>query len=291
MTTEHQRRAARRNGAKGGPKTPEGKRVSSGNSTTHALYRSSAGPVTAGPFAEDPEVYEEFVRSVIRGLRPRDDLERIAGREIAERLLDLERVAAFKTVALSVEPARRRGSKGDDLPSLPTPADAEDAMDRLSRALRLSGTATRQLRSAMLDYEKLQSRRLEADIELTYAGLTDLRLDPGLSEAENAEVQETLWRSLKEAARARDQRREDMEEFGMSEDGEFLEPWAVKVEPDPAPAPERDTAPEGAAVAVDHGGQESNLESGPADGHPHDQESDDEVAQLTLADALVDDSR
>lgn len=195
MTSPAQMAANGRNGPMSkGPKTDEGKARSSKNATTHGVYRSGSGAVTAGPFAEDPEHVEEQVQAIVRGLRPRDDLERIHAREIAELYLDLERTREYKRVSLAAPAVRRRTRRGHaehTEPDSPAPDDAEQIMARLSNALRLSGTVYRQLRIAKAEYDQLQKRPLERGFG--YAG--ELEIPTDINPLVDARGQAALWAS------------------------------------------------------------------------------------------------
>lgn len=196
MTSPAQQNANARNATKStGPKTVDGKERSARNATVHGVYRATPGPVTAGPFAEDPDRVDDQVAAIIRGLRPRDDLERIHARHVAEAYLDLQRVSVYKTVSLAAPAQRRRSrSRTDDDDHTPTPGDADQIMAKLNNALRVSGTVYRQLRMAKAEYDNLQERRLERDVG--YAG--DIEVQTGIDDLVDAQGQVAAW-----AARAR----------------------------------------------------------------------------------------
>jgi hypothetical protein len=211
MTTPAQQTANQRNGRLSkGPVTGAGKATSSRNATTHGAYRQHPGPVLTGPFAENPDTVADTINEVVRGLRPRDELEERLAVEVAEIFLDIERANAYKIASLAAPPTtprRRRDRAGDPVDSdIPVLADTAQLMDRLSNALRIKGMAYRQLRTAKAEYDRLQQRTLESAIGFT--GDLDVDADPVLSPLENARVQAHLWRCRTEYLEAEQERHE-----------------------------------------------------------------------------------
>lgn len=206
MTTEAQEAANKRNGKmSNGPITDAGKAISSRNATKHGIFRTSSGIVEAGPFAEAPGFVAEMQATIERGLRPRDSLERLLARRIADLHLDLERANAYKNLSLAAPSKRRGGSEADD----PTPADAEHVMERLDYAMRLTGKAFRQLQLAMAQYSALQERQLE----VSYTG--DIEIEVDVNEVVTARAQEALWRSRAEALESEEARAAEEAAFGI----------------------------------------------------------------------------
>jgi len=84
-----------------GPKTAEGKAISSTNAITHGAYaRPSA--VTVGCFAEDPEELAEFHAAVVRDLEPSSVLQAAIAGQIADTLIQARRLQAFEANRLRV---------------------------------------------------------------------------------------------------------------------------------------------------------------------------------------------
>ena len=72
MATQAQIDAARRNGAKSnGPKTPEGKAISSANSLRHGMTAKCILLTN-----EDPEAYTKLAEAYYEKFQPADDVER-----------------------------------------------------------------------------------------------------------------------------------------------------------------------------------------------------------------------
>src|SRR4051812_34923262 len=62
--SDRKREANRRNGKKGGPRTPEGKRRVSQNALKYGGY-SGADAIPRGPFAEDPDEVAAFIEAIV----------------------------------------------------------------------------------------------------------------------------------------------------------------------------------------------------------------------------------
>src|SRR5436190_2011178 len=123
MTTKAQLRANRANALRStGPRTPEGKAVSSMNATTHALWRTTARAVPRGVFQEDPDEIGRFLEEIVADLYPRDMIEQRLAESIAMTYLDLDRLAALKAYAISGITTSPRAPK----PSL-DPTNADDS--------------------------------------------------------------------------------------------------------------------------------------------------------------------
>ncbi len=94
--------ANRRNAQKStGPKSPEGKRRSSENATTHGAFAERGFPVRSGLFAEDPEEVDAYQSGIVQALDPRDDLEEAQAQLVALRYLQVRRLARFEAESLA----------------------------------------------------------------------------------------------------------------------------------------------------------------------------------------------
>jgi hypothetical protein len=102
-TTSTARVAAnRRNAQKStGPKSPEGKRRSSENATTHGVFSQRGFPVRNGLFAEDPEEVDAYQTGIVQALAPRDDVEEAQAQLVARRYRQERRLARFEAESLA----------------------------------------------------------------------------------------------------------------------------------------------------------------------------------------------
>ncbi|MGD0320855.1 MAG: hypothetical protein ABSC00_04495 [Acidimicrobiales bacterium] len=116
-----------------GPKTPEGKTLSSKNATTHGLYQQKPQPIQRGPFAEDPEEVHEFVAAITSDLEPRDSLEKQFAGRIASELLRGVRLERVEGTVLSAAGALTSREYDDLKQQVATAADLVDYLDNPDR--------------------------------------------------------------------------------------------------------------------------------------------------------------
>src|SRR3954452_13703495 len=67
--SDRKREANRRNGRKGGPRTPEGKKRVGQNALRYGGH-ASAAPIVRGAFIEDPEEVTAFIEAIVESLTP-----------------------------------------------------------------------------------------------------------------------------------------------------------------------------------------------------------------------------
>ncbi len=195
MCSEAQQRANEDNAKKStGPRSPEGKERSRLNAVTHGAYRDRNRHVTTGPYREDPDRIEEDIAEIVKGLRPRDGLERFHARLVASIYLDLERLATFKADAIAGVTTDHRNptlepGTDPDHDAHRTQLAALRAIEKvLDKTCRLTRSLWNDLRTALGEYERLRKRILEE----TYTGPIDA-LDEDWDELEFATNQADLW--------------------------------------------------------------------------------------------------
>lgn len=100
--TEAQAEASRRNGKKGGVKSPEGKRRSSENAVKHGLWARRLKLLETGPLQEDPVEYGAFVAGFIQELKPGDHvvLHQLA-LDVADKAWKVSRAQRWETYGFS----------------------------------------------------------------------------------------------------------------------------------------------------------------------------------------------
>ncbi len=112
-TSEAKTRANQQNAKRStGPRTAEGKAVSSHNATTHGCF-AGLEPIAAGPFRESAEEVQRFFTEIVTGLAHRDRLELEAAERIARVLLQFRRLAALDGVLLTAAAATSIASVGE----------------------------------------------------------------------------------------------------------------------------------------------------------------------------------
>jgi hypothetical protein len=85
--------ANRRNAKRStGPRTPEGKARSSKNATKAGVFVATLGPITKGPFEEDPEEFADQAEALISAHAPRDALEVAGAVRITSLMIGMDRL-------------------------------------------------------------------------------------------------------------------------------------------------------------------------------------------------------
>jgi hypothetical protein len=74
-----------------GPKTEEGKARSSRNAQTKGIFASTLWPISAGPYAEDPDEFITRVAAAIKSHAPRDAAEADIVKQVVLTIVKLER--------------------------------------------------------------------------------------------------------------------------------------------------------------------------------------------------------
>lgn len=179
MASEYQIAANRFNARTSkGPKTADGKALSSRNAMTHGL--SAAGGLLAG---ESPEEFSEMRTRVIDELAPESPVESELADRIVSILWRLRRIPAFEVAILAWVQARERSQSSYTLgnplltgdPTAPLANDYKDKRLVLGRSLdaflakgvagklgRYETTLQRQLLALLTDLRKMQAFRKEA---------------------------------------------------------------------------------------------------------------------------------
>src|SRR5438105_9514223 len=84
-----------------GPRTEAGKRKSAMNALTHGGYATHSVAISRGPFAEDPDELDDYIRSLVDSLHPRDLLEHEEATRIALCYVHFRRLCRYETAILS----------------------------------------------------------------------------------------------------------------------------------------------------------------------------------------------
>src|SRR5207244_2108659 len=101
MTTDAQWQANARNALRStGARSEEGKARSSRNALTHGVYAATGGAIANGNLAENPEVIDAFLESVVSSLRPETVFERDAAMRIAVLMLRIRRISRLEVFGL-----------------------------------------------------------------------------------------------------------------------------------------------------------------------------------------------
>ncbi len=178
MSSEYQIAANRFNARSSkGPKTAEGKALSSRNAMTHGL--SAAGGLLGG---ESPEEFFEMRTRVIEELAPEGPVESELAERIVSILWRLRRIPAFEVAILAWVQARERSQSSYTLgtplltgdPTAPLVSNYTDKRLVLGRSLdaflakgvagklgRYETTLQRQLLALLAEFRKMHARRQE----------------------------------------------------------------------------------------------------------------------------------
>lgn len=200
MTTDAQHAANERNAKRStGPKTQEGKAITSQNAIKHSVYARTDRAVTAGPFAEDEQDVEEFLAAIVERLDPMDALQRSMSARIAGIHLKMSRLEIFEAVVLrggTRLPGRRgrRPLDDDQIDALNEEVVARYAIEGvMDKTSKLWTSLYRQLRVAMDEYARLTKLRAHASTSDTlyddeyYSGMSPAaKQDHAMGEASGA---------------------------------------------------------------------------------------------------------
>lgn len=107
-----------------GPKTEEGKKVSSRNALKHGGYAKSTPVIPRGPLAEDPVAHEQFAEGIVAALSPQTPLEEELAAKIASILWRSRRPGEYEALLFSWPPVLSRQVRQADamMPRLVTTA-------------------------------------------------------------------------------------------------------------------------------------------------------------------------
>lgn len=84
-----------------GPRTLAGRTRSAQNSIKHGAYATKIAAVAFGPYREDPEETDAYLKAIIDALEPRDPLETGIAAELAHAYLRQRRLAAWENGLLA----------------------------------------------------------------------------------------------------------------------------------------------------------------------------------------------
>ena len=169
MTSAAQLEANRRNAQQStGPRTSTGKARSAQNAVKHGFTGRLLVGLRSGPFADNADELEEFIRAVLEELAPVTAQERAEALNIVglyvrrSRLVELEAMAlghATRTRMLPpTEPGGQPRVAEEDLMRAGAMALGADLFDRLPR---YEGHLNRELDKSLARYDRMRNARLQ----------------------------------------------------------------------------------------------------------------------------------
>jgi hypothetical protein len=165
MTTDRQREANQANAQHStGPRTANGKAVSSANGIKHGAYATQHFAIPRGRLAEDPDEVAEYLERITEALEPRDALEREAAFRVAMACLRLRRLGHFEAQALAGDGAEGQYA-GSHLGPLETAGTL--ALRTLDRVAQLEGRTSQSLDRALAAYAELCRRPFDVVVDVT----------------------------------------------------------------------------------------------------------------------------
>ena len=137
-----------------GPRTPEGKHRAALNAIRHGL--TSQQNVIPG---EDPQVYQEFCRTLIADLRPKGALEEQLARTMADTQWRLNRCRSIEQIILAAEPDR------DVFSRQAVARFQRHQIESLNKFSMYEQRLTRTFQSTLKQFRELQAERVQRETQ------------------------------------------------------------------------------------------------------------------------------